>query len=101
MKTEWAHVLSANEWEHIVASLKLSPGQASFLWHALHDPRDAVIAERMAVSLHGAHAHRMAVFRKLNVDCMPAAIARVFATYVTVRNASVALSDPPSLVRTT
>jgi hypothetical protein len=86
MKIDWARMLSPTDWEHVVASLKLSPGQASFLWHALHDPRDAFIAERMAVSLHGAHAHRMAVFRKLRVDSMPAAIAQVFAAYVNIRN---------------
>lgn len=87
VQAEWANVLSRQEWELIVSALALSPGQASFLWHALHDSRDAIIAERMAVSLYGAHAHRMAVFRKLNVDSMPAAIARVFATYVSLRNA--------------
>jgi hypothetical protein len=88
MTTQWAEVLSKRDWEQVSSLLKLSPGQADFLWHALHDSRDVIIAERMSVSLHGAHAHRVAVFRKLKVDSMPAAIARVFAAYVIARNQS-------------
>jgi hypothetical protein len=85
MTPQWAEVLSKGDWEQVSSLLKLSPGQADFLWHALHDSRDVIIAERMSVSLHGAHAHRVAVFRKLKVDSMPAAIARVFAAYVIAR----------------
>jgi FixJ family two-component response regulator len=88
MITQWADMLSQNDWERIVSILKLSRGQADFLWHALHDSRDTMIATKMSLSQHGAHAHRVAVFRKLKVDSMPAAIARVFAAYVIVRNSA-------------
>lgn len=79
---EITSVLEKSEWDQLVKILELSPGQAEFLWHALRDPRDRVIAERMGVSRHGAHAHRMRLFRKLDVESMPGAVARVFAAYV-------------------
>jgi hypothetical protein len=34
-------------WQSIVARLSLSPEQALFIWHALHDSRDEAIAQRM------------------------------------------------------
>lgn len=79
---DWLTLITPCEWQRIATTLNLSVAQEQFLWHALHDPRERIIAERMQLTPHGAHAHRMAVFRKLNVDCMPAAIARVFAAYI-------------------
>jgi hypothetical protein len=82
--TVWHDLLQEDDWRAIVEILDLSPGQADFLWNALEDPRDSAIASRMHLSRHGAHAHRRAVFRKLNVDSMSGAIARVFAAYLQV-----------------
>lgn len=79
----------------VVGSLDLSIKQSRFMWHALHDPRDSFIAERMRITPHGAHAHRVAVFKKLNVDCMPAAITRVFAAYILLRDMQVGLTVVP------
>jgi hypothetical protein len=83
----WASLIAPDEWESIAASLKLSTAQALFLWHALHDSHEQLIAQRMSLTSHGAHAHRMAVYRKLQVDCMPAAIARIFAAYIRISKA--------------
>jgi hypothetical protein len=88
--------LPPQEWALITERLRLSQRQATFLWHALYDSRDTAIAERMSLSLHGAHAHRMAVFRKLRVDSMPAAIGRVFEAYVSIRNGGAIGENPPS-----
>jgi hypothetical protein len=93
MKTDWRELLSEGDWARIVGILNLSPCQADFLWHALRDSRDIAIAEHMAVTASGAHAHRMAVFRKLKVENMPAAIAQVFAAYVSARKTSDSRAD--------
>lgn len=80
-----ADVLPESDWLQVVEVLQLSPAQAKFLWEALNDPRERSIAKRMGLSVHGAHSHRVSLFRKLAVDCMPAAIARVFAAYLALR----------------
>jgi hypothetical protein len=82
VSTDWTQLLDVEDWREIAGVLDLSPGQAQFLWNALQDPRDGFIARRMKLSPHGAHAHRRAVFRKLGVDSMAAAIARIFATHL-------------------
>jgi hypothetical protein len=71
---QWTELITPGEWRSIASILNLSDGQERFLWHALHDPREQAIARHMALTAHGAHSHRMAVFKKLKVDSMPGAI---------------------------
>jgi DNA-binding CsgD family transcriptional regulator len=89
-RVDWGDLIPRDEWARMVDLLELSPGQASLLWHALDDPREETIAQKMNLTPHGAHAHRMAVFRKLDVESMPAAVARVFATYIRARRLNLA-----------
>ena len=75
-------LLATEEWDELVGALELSPREAVYLRHAFENPRDDAIAERMGITTHGAHAHRIHLFRKLGVDSMARALAVVFCQYL-------------------
>jgi DNA-binding CsgD family transcriptional regulator len=75
-------LLPPQEWIALLHRFELSVREGEYLWHAFGDPRDDAIAERMGITTHGAHAHRMHLFRKLGVNGMAGALATVFREYL-------------------
>ena len=76
----------AEKWQRLASALRLSPGQADYLRYSLRDPRDVRVAECMRISVHGAHAHRRAMFRRLGVHSIAEAFAVVFGKYIELEN---------------
>jgi DNA-binding CsgD family transcriptional regulator len=68
--------------ERLLSEFGLTEREKEFLCHALSDARDVKIAELMGITIHGAHAHRRTVFRKLGVTGMAATVAVLFLRYV-------------------
>lgn len=91
-------LLSDHEWRQLLCGLGLSSREGEFLRHAFDDPRDEVIAGRMGITAHGAHAHRIHLFRKLGVDGMARALAVVCAACIAARqegNGALATDNAP------
>jgi DNA-binding NarL/FixJ family response regulator len=79
-------LLSAGEWKELIASLRLSPREADFIGCAFYDERDCAIAERLGISEHTVHTHRIRVFRKLGVRTTAQLFAAILSAHLTLRN---------------
>lgn len=88
--------LTDHEWEQIGEVLKLSPRERQILYGILNNQTAAVVAERLAVSVHTVHTHTKRLYAKLEAGSRSSAVVRVFAVYATLTKNR--LGAPPEAV---
>jgi DNA-binding CsgD family transcriptional regulator len=79
-------LISAAEFARLRGALGLSARETEYVDLAVADSRDGVIAERMGISIHTAHTHRVRLFRKLGADGMPRLLTVIFTTLLDLRS---------------
>jgi DNA-binding NarL/FixJ family response regulator len=78
-------LLTAAQWQRIVAWLRLSEREAQILAGVFEDKKELAIATDLGISPHTVHTHFERMYRKLGVGDRCSLVVRVFEAYLDLK----------------
>ncbi len=74
-------LLSASDWLHLRAELRLSPRELQIAQGVFEDQKEQAIAAEMGISAHTVNTYFQRLYRKLHVCSRPQLIVRVMSEH--------------------